>query len=221
MNIRDIISPAIPVLLPHDTGDRALALMEENHVTELPLADAEGKYLGLVKEDDMLNLDDPGMVLKESAITGFKPAIPADSHPYDAVRVLYAQNLCLLPVVDKDDNYLGVVTQSGLLKFLAEHSGIDNPGGIIILEIDPRNYSLPDIARICESEEVMIINSNLFTNKDTNQFEVTIKINRTSVDAVVTAFERYGYKVKEAYGEQISKEYIVDRYNMLMNYLNM
>ncbi len=126
----------------------------------------------------------------------------------------------MLPVTDEEHKYIGAVTRDDLLKYIAENSGIDNPGGILVLEIAPRNYTLYEIARICENEDVTILNLQVHTNEQ-GQLEITLKLNRTVLDAVVSSFERHNYHVKEVYGEDSNDEDIEGKYNLLMNYINM
>jgi acetoin utilization protein AcuB len=48
-----------------------------------------------------------------------------------------------------------------------------------------------------------------------------MKLNRSALDAVVSSFERHDYHVKEVFGQDANIEDIEDKYNMLMNYINM
>jgi CBS domain-containing protein len=203
-----LISPIVPTLIPSDTGDKALLLMDENNLEQLPVV-ADEKYMGLVQENDLLDMADPDAKL-DAAEFSYRPAVLASGHPYDALRLAHQQNLSIVPVVDND-----------LLKYITEKSGLDNPGGIIVLEIDPRNYSLTEIARICESEEVLLISTQIFSNRATGKLEITLKTNRTNLGGIVAALERYNYKVLEVFGDSSQDEGMIDRYNLLMNYLNM
>ena len=133
---------------------------------------------------------------------------------------MHQMNLSILPVVDNEQKYLGAITKDSLLKYIAERSGLDTPGGIIVLEIAPRNYTLYEIARICENEDVMIVNTQVYTNEN-GLMEVTLKLNRTVLDAVVSSFERHKYIVKQVYGSENNNEDIESKYNLLMNYINM
>lgn len=220
MVIEQLISPVVPILLPTDTGSRALFLMEENHLAQLPIV-LEHKYMALVQENDVLDLDNADTPLNAGDIMDYRPAVFASGHPFEALRVAHQQNLSIVPVVDNENTYLGAITRNDLLKYIAENSGLDSPGGILVLEIEPRSYSLHEIARICESEDVIIISTQLFTNRATGKIEVTIKTNRNDLQGVVQAFERYNYVVKEVFGEQSNNEDMLDRYKMLMNYINM
>lgn len=218
MSLSQLISQVVPLLVPTDSGDKALAVMEESNFTQLPVV-ADENYVGLVSENDLLEWANPE---KEIAALGFnfKPAIGAPAHPFEAIRLMSQMNLAALPVTDEEHKYLGCVTKDELLRYVAENSGIDNPGGILVLEIAPRNYTLYEIARICENEDVTILNLQVHTNEQ-GQLEVTLKLNRTVLDAVVSSFERHNYHVKEVYGEASHDEDIEGKYKLLMNYINM
>ncbi|WP_276132434.1 CBS domain-containing protein [Polluticoccus soli] len=220
MVIEQLISPIVPTLLPTDTGNRALFLMEENNLSQLPLI-SEDQYVTLVNENDVLDWDDPEKPLGKAEFHNFRPAVFASGHPYEALRLAHSQNLSIVPVVDNENKYLGAITRDELLRYITENAGLDSPGGIIVLEIDPRNYSLTEIARICENEDVFITSTQLHTNRATQKLEITIKTNQSNLDAIAASFERYKYTVKEVFGEHAHKDDIMDRYKSLMNYINM
>jgi len=220
MVIEQLISPIVPTLVPTDTGSRALFLMEENNLTQLPLV-VEEKYMALVQESDVLDWETPESPLGRANFLNYRPAVFASGHPYEALRVAHQQNLSVLPVVDNENTYLGAITRENLLKYITENSGVDNPGGIIVIELDPRDYSLSEIARLCESEDVIIISTQLSTNKTTGKIEVTLKTNRTDLQGLASSFDRHNYIVTQVYGEQAHYEDTLERYKLLMNYINM
>ncbi len=221
MLIQQLISPIVPTLMLTDTGSRALYLMEENNLNQLPLV-VEEHYMALVQENDVLDWNTPESQLSLADFLNYKPAVFATGHPYDALRIAHQQNLSIVPVVDNDNKYLGAITRDELLKYITENSGLNNPGGIIVLEMEPKNYTLFEIARICENEDVIIISTQLNTNNQSGTVEVTLKTNRTDLRAVVASFERHNYKVKEVYGEKDQdNDDVLGRYNLLMNYINM
>jgi CBS domain-containing protein len=220
MLIEQLISPIIPTLILTDTGDKALSLMDENNLEQLPLL-ADDKYVALVRENDLMDWDKQESALHGADFLSYRPAVLATGHPYEAIRLAHQQNLSIVPVIDTENTYIGAVTRSDLLRYITEKSGLDNPGGIIVLEIEPRNYSLYDIARVCESEEVLLISTQIFSNKITGKLEVTLKTNRTSLSAIVSALERRNYKVLEVFGDNTDNASMTDRYNLLMNYINM
>ena len=214
-----MIAQDVPVLKPGDTGNQALTMMEENFLKQLPVV-SEDDYIALVSEKDLLEWDQPEQMLSESDMLHFQPIIMLNVHPYDALNTMHQLNLSVLPVLDHERKYFGSVTKDTLLKYIAENNGTNAPGGIIVLEILPRNYTLFEIARICENEDVIITNASLRSSPD-GMLEVTLKLNRAIVDPVVASFERHNYVVKEVFGSHRNDEDLTDNYNLLMNYLDM
>lgn len=220
MSLLDIIAYDVPTILPDDTGDTALRLMEENNLAEIPVV-VNGQYMALVREEDMLEWQALDNKVSSSHFMRYSPAVNTNAHPYDVLRLAHDQKLSVVPIVDKENKYLGVASHETILHYIAEKSGIDNPGGIIVLEIPVNDYSLYEVARIAESEEVTIISAQLYTPPAGARHELTLKTNRTNLDALAATYERFGYKVLQVYGEHSNKEDMMDRYNLLMAYINM
>ena len=220
MLIEELISPEVPTLLPTDTGARALFLMDEAHLTQLPLV-KDNEYLGLIAENDLLDLENTDRMLDSASFSDYRPAISVTGHPFEALRIANEENLNVLPVIDASQHYLGSITRNNLLRFITVNSSLDTPGGIIILQLEPRQYSLSEIARICESEDVTIVASQMHTIAETGFMEVTLKTNKTNLEALISSFDRHEYTIKEVFGAVSGADDVMDRYRLLMNYINM
>lgn len=219
MIIRQLIDPSVPTLSMADTGTSALALMEQRQLRQLPLV-ADEVYLALIDEDDIRAWETPEQPLPDADFLENKLAVLAEGHPFEALRIANSKELDIVPVIDHDGHYAGAITLRRLLQYITESSGIDNPGGIIILEVAPRDYNLSEIARICENEEVSILSLQLHSVAD-GRIEITLKTNRTNITALANAFERYGMQVNEVYTEHHDLDDIKERYGLLMSYINM
>jgi len=221
MFAKQLISAQIPTLNLQDTGDAVLQLMSEVHLEQLVLIQ-DDSYKCLIQEQDILNLERPELPLSENiSLLNFRPAVFENAHPHEAARLAVQQSLNIVPVIDKDEKYHGAISLENLLEYISEHCGLLEPGGIITLEVKPNDYSLSEIARICESNDISILQSGVYTNKDTGMLDITLKINRVEFSALIASFERYEYKVKEMFGEAPAFENLLNRYNLLMNYINM
>ena len=93
-------------------------------------------------------------------------------------------------------------------------------GGIIVLEMEPRNYSLSEISRICESNDVSIISLFIKTKNESGLLLVTIKTNRTDIQSLVSTFERYNYTIAEIYSIENNENDLQQNYNALMHFMN-
>jgi hypothetical protein len=82
------------------------------------------------------------------------------------------------------------------------------------------DYSMSEIAQIVETNNRKILNSFVNSFDDSTKIEVTIKLNTVDIDPVLQTFMRYNYQVKATYTEKDLNDNLSDRYNSLMNYLN-
>ncbi|MEO6831892.1 MAG: CBS domain-containing protein, partial [Chitinophagaceae bacterium] len=129
MLTEQLISLAIPTLLPTDSGNRALLLMEESHLSQLPMVQND-EYLGLIQETALLDWDTPERALSSADFANYKPAVSGTGHPFDALKLANEQHLNIVPVLDSGLKYLGAITRDELLRYVSENAGIDTPGGI-------------------------------------------------------------------------------------------
>ena len=56
---------------------------------------------------------------------------------------------------------------------------------------------------------------------DSTKLEVTLKINRTDLSAVIQTFERFNYNLKASFHESIQSNDLDERYDGLMNFLDL
>ncbi|GAA0533505.1 CBS domain-containing protein [Chitinophaga japonensis] len=195
--------------------------MNEYHLTQLPMV-LENKYLVMVEEDDILDLEDPDTLLENMEYNGGRPAIPEHVHFYEALKVFHDQKLSVLPVISKDNEYLGILTRDNLLDVLAQYNGVKEPGGILSLEIEPRDYSLSEIARIAESNDVILLSVNTITNPNTGRLEVLLKTNRQELQSLIATFERFKYYVvRYAISAEEEEDTLKKNYDLLMNYISL
>ncbi|GAA3948134.1 CBS domain-containing protein [Chitinophaga oryziterrae] len=220
MLARDLISTVVPVLHPLDSGARALRLMNEYHLTQLPMV-LENKYLALVEEDDIMDLEDAETHLENMEYNGSKPAIMENAHFYEALKLFNDLKLSTLPVISRENEYLGVLTKDNLLSVLGQYNGVKEHGGILALDMDPRDYSLSEIARIAESNDITLLSVNTITNPVSGRLEVLLKTNRQELQGLLATFERFNYAVKYTVTEEQEEDLVKKNYDLLMNYISM
>jgi CBS domain-containing protein len=215
----DLISNSIPALQLHDTVSRALQQMDDADVVHLPIV-ADDKYIGLADEADLLDVENANLLLKDLDIQWPKPAVNYLEHFLNAVKVASEFKLTVVPVVKEGDEYVGIITKQQLLSTLSEYTSAAEHGGIIVLEMEPRNFSLSEISRIIETNDAKILHLNTYTDKATGQLLVSIKLNRNDLQDILASLERYEYNVKNYFGDNLSEDEMRDNYEHLMNYLS-
>jgi len=194
--------------------------MEDYHISHLPLTDEE-EYLGLIADSDLMNVENPGTQLSELGGNLPKPFITEGEHYYNAMQILIEQKLPVLPVLDQKYRYLGLITREDILNQMATSLSVQNPGGIIVLELHQNDYSLSEIARIIESNDTKILSVNIKSAPDSTKLEITLKLNRINIEAIIHAFERYNYDIRSYFGETRKDDDLLrERYDSLLTWLN-
>lgn len=213
-----LLSTTIIPLRTSDTGDEALGMMNDFYVRHLPVVNNE-QLLGLMSEDDALD-NDVEEPVGSYALTSPTPCVRLNDHIYEVMRMLAEYQLTVIPVVDDQGNYAGLITLEDLMRFFANAASFKDPGSIIVLEMTRIDYSLSEIARIVESENGVILNLFLTSYPETAAIDVTIKVNRQDIMSLLSTFERYDYMIKASFNESEYLDSLRDRYDALISFLN-
>lgn len=219
MIARELITDDIPPLTVKDTGLRALAWMDEFKVSHLPLIDGS-KYLGLIAETQILDLESPEKKFSEMNLELNQPHVLDTVHIYDVMMLISESKLSVVPVLDENDRFIGVTHLQYLMELIVNTASISEPGGIIILLMNERDYSMAQVSQIVESNDARILSSYITSSKDSMELELTLKINRTDLAPIVQTFLRYDYTVRAIYHKSRFRDTIQDNFDSLMNFLN-
>lgn len=213
-----LISSLIMPLVTSDTGEEAITLMSINLVKHLPIVN-NSQLLGLISEADILNhdMDEP---IGSYQLSLVRPYAYETDHLFEVMSKMASNHLTVIPVVDSEENYLGLITQEDLLQFYASSFSFTEPGSIIVLETNKHGYSLAEISKIVEEEGAAVLSSFLSTDEDSMSVLVTLKVNRQENGRIISALERYDYKVKGSFSEFEYIDELKERYDALMSYLN-
>jgi acetoin utilization protein AcuB len=215
----DLITEDIPPLKITDTVELALDWMEQFKVTHLPVVNDQ-KLIGLVSEADMLDYERPDEQINVSKLHLLRPSVHATQHVYDLIRLMSSLNLSLVPVIDENEMYKGCITLKTLVQNLGNMVSVQNPGGVIVLEMHQNDYSVTQIGNIIEGNDAKILSLNVSSHPDTTKIEVTLKVNRENLAPIIQTFNRYNYTVKATFNHQDYKDGLDDRLNEFLHFLN-
>ena len=216
----ELISNAILPVHTSDSIQRVTERMIEFRVRHLPIVNDE-QFLGLIAESDMIAETDNQISIGSLGLSLVNPYVLEDQHIYDIIRLFYEQQLTVVPVLDRKKNYLGMISINAMNNYFAGLTAVTEPGGIIVLEISNKNNSLAHMSQIVESDNAQILSSYTRTFPDSTKMEVTLKVNKQDISAIVATFLRYEYDVKATFNNSDNNDNSMDRYDSLMNYLNL
>jgi len=216
----ELISDTIPAVHTSDPIQKVMERMLEFRIRHLPIVN-EQQFLGLISDADLVEEGDYQASIGSLALSLVNPYVLEDQHIYDVIRLFSEQQLSIVPVLDAKKNYLGLISINTLAEYFAKLTSVSDPGGIIVLEIGNKNNSLAHMAQIVESDNAQILSSYVRTFPDSTRMEVTLKINKVDISAIVATFMRYEYEVKATFNHIDDNDNSKDRYDSLMNYLNL
>jgi len=219
MTVEALISSSTPPLHSTDTIEHALGLLMELRVRHLPVVSKGNKLEGILSEEQMLDADGPESEV--SSLLGAEPIfVLPDAHVFEVTRVMLDSELTTIPVLDADNKYVGLVRRHDLFEWFARLLGTQEPGAILALEVDERDYVLSQIIYSIEQNDVKVL--SLSTERSPlngEQLNITLKLNTTDASRVRFILEHHGYKVIAAFGAEDDDEKLADRVQEFMRYL--
>lgn len=218
MIAKNLIRTTIAPLKPTDTGIFALRQMSDYHVRHIPVVDG-AILVGLLAEDDILH-SNPELNVELYRYAMARPFAYESDHLYEVMHKMGMFKLTVIPIVDEQENYTGCITLEDLLPTFTEAAYLNEKGSIIVLEAAPRDYALSEIARIVEGENTQILSYFITTATESNEVEITLKLNRMDVANVIAALQRFDYIIKGSFSESDYEEDMQERYDAFLSYLN-
>ncbi len=218
MRAGDLISDEIPTLKGGDNILFAMQLLDEYKMKHLPVVDNQ-EFLGLLSDASTLEVEDYDKPLNQQARLLQQVYINKDQHVYDVINLAAEFQLSAIPILDDNLKYVGVVSIYCLVRELANLTAMKEQGSVLVLEINQNDYSLSQIAQIVEGNDAKILSANVTSKVDSTKMEVTLKVNRTNMDAIIQTFERYDYQINASFHQSSYEDMLHDRYDELMRYL--
>lgn len=219
MLVSQLLNTGFPSLNITDKATFALQLMDDYDVLHLPVL-SEDKLVGLIAKDDLIDAAESDTHLSSEDFLQ-KIFVRQEEHFLTALKQISNHDLSLLPVVNEQMELKGVVLTKDLIKAVSLFLGMEEPGAVIVLETEKRNFSFGELSRLVETNDSYITQLNTYTEAGTGLVIVTIKINKNEVSDIVATFQRYDYVVRYYFGEEEYANELKENYQHLVSYLNM
>jgi predicted transcriptional regulator len=217
----ELINQLIPPLSPEDRALRAIDWMDEYRVNQLPVV-SDNKLLGLIDEDVVFSSTDPDEPIKNLQLKHQSVFIDSQRHLFEVIKLGIEHSIDVIPVIDEESNYLGVVTVNDTARAFSQLASAEYPGGILVLSMNENDYSLSEISRLAEAEGIKILSAFVHTDlKDVQKLKVTLKFNKRDIAGLISTYERFNYKVISQFQEVSSVSYEKERLNILFKYLEL
>jgi len=178
------------------------------------------KYIGQVAREDLLEAEDEEEISNLELDEAVK--IYLGQHIFEVARLMLQHELRLLPVIDKEWTFLGIINKEQVLVALSQMLNLSEKGSVITVELNPIDFSLSEIVQIIETEGAKILGITVESPSEENQnFEVSFKLNLKDVSRVTAALNRYEYAVITEPENTVFGEDLEHRADELLKYIDM
>ena len=218
MLTRELLSQTLPSLHLTDKVYQALQLMNDNQVAHLPIVEAD-KFIGLISEDDLLQAENDNDTLDVLQQSFAALSVKENEHFLKAVQMAADNGLSVVPVISEENELIGTVSYNDLLKHASGFMSLNEPGGLIVLEMESNQYSFNEISKLVETNDAQITQLNTSNDAESGMMQVTIRVNKPEISDIIATFQRYEYNIKYFFGEEQYANELRSNYNNLMNYL--
>jgi CBS domain-containing protein len=147
--VRDVMSTAVVTVHADDKVEAAADIMADKDISGLPVVDASGKLVGLLRDDDLIATDArvhvptfinflglgvpfPGEMKHLEAelekISGSTvgdlmnqqpPTVAADATIEDVASIMHDHGVNSLPVIDADRKVIGIIARADVVRMIA------------------------------------------------------------------------------------------------------
>lgn len=196
-------------------------MMESLRVSHLPLIN-DREYLGLVSDKNIEDLELENRQLGENIATYIKPFVHSNQHIYEVVQKLNEYEVTVLPVLDMNNQFLGAIGVSELAEKFVKLVAVNEPGAVIVLELNPHDYSLSQIAQIIETNDAKVLSLYTHVPEHKQELDVTLKVNISDVSSIIQTFVRYDYNIKAVYmDDSMLNDLYTERFELFMKYMDL
>ena len=219
MNASELISESTTILSTDIKGIDALNLMQGEKTKHLPICDNK-KYVAIISENDINDWENPESLIANHITNLAAPYVKTNQHLFEVINILSNNKLSLVPVVDDENKYLGIIKQEKVIEEISNLLSLHENGGIIILEMNKLDYSLTEISSIIESNKNKIVNLYLNPDTNTNMMNLTLKLDSPEIEPIIRSLKRFNYVIKSSYSERKKEVDLSERYEQFIKYLN-
>lgn len=219
MLVHEILNTEIAPLKVTDTVALALTKLDLLHTNKFPVVD-EGKLLGMVSLDTLIEVNN------EEVLVGQIPldesiVLPSNQHLFEATRTMLSHELFILPVVDSEKNFVGMIKKRDVLESLSDVFNLQSYGSVLTIEMMPYDFTLSEVIRIIEIEDAKILGVAVQQpNDDQDFYRISVKLNIEDSSSVTSALHRYGYVVTSQVSSGVMEKDFSDRADELIRYLD-
>ncbi|MBM7621343.1 acetoin utilization protein AcuB [Bacillus tianshenii] len=204
MIVERIMKKDVFTLLPSDTVEQALQLMEKKSIRHIPIVNEKQQLVGIISDRDVRDvlhsslfenagkedLNQPlSKVMKTNLLTG---------HPLDFVEevaaLFYEYKISCLPIV-KDSKLVGILTESDLLYTFIQLTGSNQPASQFEVKVENISGKLSELTSILKERKLNILSVLVYPHEDEQYKIIVLRVQTMNPTGVIKDLQKEGYEV--------------------------
>lgn len=208
--VKDFMTKDVITCEPDEKITKVIDLMNSKKIHRLPVVDANNQLIGIITEGMIagannsatsLSIFELNYLLSKTDVKTvmIKKVIKINENELmeAAAQKMLQNDIGCLPVVNENDQVVGILTQNDIFKSFLDVLGWDHTGSRITLEVKDEVGALEKIAKIFADQHVSISNIGVYASKD-GVASMVIRSDTKEIEALKSSLEQGGYVVQEA-----------------------
>ena len=219
MNIPDYL---LKDFQPFDSKELLRNMKEKSKnqsFSHFAIIEKNGTFLGCISERDLATLETENKTIEDCQYLIHFFCAREENHWLELLHLFAKNEANFLPLIDKNQKYLGYLDLTDLLHFFSKTPFLNEEGTLLILEKETAQFSFSEVSQIVEVNNGKI--AGFFVSKKTEEkTQISIKITSENTDEIIQTFRRYEYHITSNHKDDSYIESLKNRANYLQKYLN-
>jgi acetoin utilization protein AcuB len=179
MYVKDHMTVNPVTILPDEPVSKALELMQKGDFHRLPVTDANGKLVGLITEGVVtatsgqsttslsiyeLNYLLSRTTVKEIMITDVM-TIGKDAFVEEAAEKMLDHEINVLPVVDKDNKVIGIITDKDIFQTFVDLLGLRHQGTKFVIKMEDKPGLLAQAMSLLAKQNANVVSAGVYQSE--------------------------------------------------------
>ncbi len=217
MNINDYIIKDIKALTLDNSIYDARLICEDFTISHIPIVEND-KLIGCFAETDIRTIENLDEKLENHRFLLQRFFTDEKATILELIS-LFADNDCnIIPVLDKDKNYIGYYDLSDILDVFADSPFLHRDSESLVVEKNKKDFSMSQVAQIVESNGAKLLGLYV-SNEMIDVVQVTLKIQTLVMNEIIQTFRRYDYDIVTQHIDDEYLEQLKERADYFKKYL--
>jgi len=211
MLVSEMMTKDVTTVTVDASLNKAFKILHEARHKLLPVVQNDGKLRGLVTElllaevrpskATSLSVYEINYILSRTKVGDIMNrqvyTIGPDALVEDAALLMHNQEIGSLPVVEKDQTLVGIVTQTDIFKAFIGLMGVDSKGTRISLEVEDNSVGMmANITGTLAEGNINISHISIFYKGD-SKYEIVLRVDSVEHEDVAARLKDKGYKIRD------------------------